>query len=185
MNVSQCIVVPDLNHLKNKLTHHSSECQTSYSQHLRIHVQTKRLNLQFRRKRSNTEPPVGKEPVAYKILHMNRKREEWHKKCALRDGCPIQTIPILNFLFPPIPKPIPEHPTTLISKTTTRNKACQTHRAYNEYWPETHMDPTEYFITSHKRIQNIMHAILSSPQLIPMIKRLKLYRLIIAIIRTH
>ena len=51
--------------------------------------------------------------------------------------------------------PIPEHPTTLISKNTARNKACQTHEAYNALWPELYMEPTEYFLTTKNSKQKI------------------------------
>ena len=42
--------------------------------------------------------------------------------------------------------PIPEHPSSLLTKETNRNKACQTHTAYEARWPELYMEPTEYFI---------------------------------------
>ena len=100
---------------------------------------------------------MEKEPVAYKILHVQRE-QEGHKKCPLIDGCPIpkpRRYLFSSSFFPPIPKPIPEHPMALISKNTTRNKACQTPRTYNPHWPEIHMDPTEYLITPKKRTRNI------------------------------
>ena len=50
--------------------------------------------------------------------------------------------------FDPLPKPIPEHFSILISRDTARNKACQTYSAYNTYWPEAYMDPTDYFLIS-------------------------------------
>ena len=52
-------------------------------------------------------------------------------------------------VFPPLPKPIPEHETVLISRGNARNKACQTHEKYDAVWPEKHMDPTDYFIVSN------------------------------------
>ena len=51
--------------------------------------------------------------------------------------------------------PIPEHPTILISKNTARNKACQTHKAYNALWSELYMEPTEYFLTPKTPKQKI------------------------------
>ena len=52
-------------------------------------------------------------------------------------------------VFPPLPKPIPEHETVLISRGNARNKACQTYDKYDAVWPEKHMDPTDYFIVSN------------------------------------
>ena len=106
---------------------------------------------------------MDKKPLACKILHRcedaHKEQKEWHKKCALTDWCHIPKPRPCLFsisLFPTIiPKQIPEHPTALISKNTTRNKACQTHRAYNSCWPEAHMDPTEYLITLQKRVRNV------------------------------
>ena len=57
-----------------------------------------------------------------------------------RQFCPDFTYSHATSLCCPTPKPIPEHSMALISKNTTRNKACQTHRAYDPYWPETHMN---------------------------------------------
>ena len=54
---------------------------------------------------------------------------------------------VTAFVFPPLPKPIPEHETVLISRGNARNKACQTYEKYDAVWPEKHMDPTDYFIT--------------------------------------
>ena len=48
--------------------------------------------------------------------------------------------------FDPLPKPIPEHFSILISRDTARNKACQTYSAYNTYWPEAYMDPADIFL---------------------------------------
>ena len=115
------------------------------------------LNLQFRMKRYDTEHPMDTKPVANKIVHVQREREEGHKTCELTDGFPIPKPRRYLFstsLFPSILKLIPEHPMALISKYTTWNNACQTHRAYNPYWPEIHMEPTKYFIAPHKRIRN-------------------------------
>ena len=87
-----------------------------------------------------------------------QEQEEWHKICALTDRYHFPKPRPCQFsisLFPAIPRQIPKHPTALISKNMTRNKACQTHRAYNARWPEVHMDPTEYFITPQKCIRNV------------------------------
>ena len=56
---------------------------------------------------------------------------------------------VTAFVFPPLPKPIPEHETVLISRGNARNKACQTYEKYDAVWPEKHMDPTDYFIVSN------------------------------------
>ena len=56
---------------------------------------------------------------------------------------------VTAFVFPPLPKPIPEHERVLISRGNARNKACQTYEKYDAVWPEKHMDPTDYFIVSN------------------------------------
>ena len=60
-------------------------CQTSYSLHLHVQTEQRKLIIEV----ILSLLSMGKEPVAYKFLRMQREWEEWHKKCALIDGCSI------------------------------------------------------------------------------------------------
>ena len=55
--------------------------------------------------------------------------------------------------FPPR---IPEHPSTLISKDTARNKACQTIHVRHRHIPEAYMEPCEYILTSGKQYKRVV-----------------------------
>ena len=75
--------------------------------------------------------------------------ENWQKECAVfKQHIRPRPDRVTASFFAPLPKPIPEHFTVLISRDTARNKACQTYSAYNTYWPEAYMDPTDYFLIS-------------------------------------
>ena len=80
---------------------------------------------------------------------------------------------VTAFVFPPLPKPIPEHETVLISRGNARNKACQTYDKYDAVWPEKHMDPTDYFIVSNTKHKK--HRRNSCLQFLKMIKKHKFW----------
>ena len=49
------------------------------------------------------------------------------------------------------PRPLPEHPSVLISKETARNKACQTRHIRYINWPEIYMNPNDTILTPNKK----------------------------------
>ena len=97
------------------------------------------LNLYFRQKRSNERPPT-----AHLDKETNVTMTEWRNLAGTRSYRAIKIK-----LHYHDKNPISEHPSVLISKETNRNKACQTHTAYDARWPELYMHGTytEYFIT--------------------------------------
>ena len=49
------------------------------------------------------------------------------------------------------PRPLPEHPSVLISKETARNKAYQTRHIRYINWPEIYMNPNDTILTPNKK----------------------------------
>ena len=81
------------------------------------------------------------------VRNFEKQREEnWQKVyAAFKQDMRPRPNRVTASLFAQLPKPIPEHLAVPINGDTARNKACQTYSAYNAYWPEAYMDPTDYF----------------------------------------
>ena len=80
--------------------------------------------------------------------------ENWQKECAVfKQHIRPRPDRVTASFFAPLPKPIPEHFTVLISRDTARNKACQTYSAYNTYWPEAYMDTA--YTSLHRLFQPV------------------------------
>ena len=105
------------------------------------------INL-YLRKPSNTVPQWKKKSLHLIQLYLTLKNGTNNGKKTGKQHVRPRPDSVTASFFAPLPKPIPEHFTVLISRDTARNKACQTYSAYNTYWPEAYMDPTDYFLIS-------------------------------------